>query len=308
MALSTGKFLEKLAKKTGLDINTEVFKPLLEFKDEIPDEVVAALDNKLLTVEAAKSNSEVNKVLRQQILGAADVKMDDIIKEMKLQPGEDFVAEKNSYEKLNMLSKLIYDAGQKKAAADNNAGVHETLKKEKEAFAAKETEYQKQFKEFQAQLAKANEEREKVEKNYNSTLENDRIQYDIYKKLLGKNYDLPAKMDDELKVQTAFVVVNNELNKRGFSIKRDENKKLGIFDKDGNPGYSENHNLLEFDSFLDAALAENKLLKINDSGQQQQSSQNQNGAQYIQNNQANNNGNAAIMSEIQAQISEFSKQ
>lgn len=305
--VTTGKFLEKLAKKAGIDTSSEAFKPLLELKEEIPDEVVASLDKSLLTVEAAKSNSEVNKALRQSILGVADVKMEDIIKEMKLQPGDDYVAEKNSYEKLGLLSKLIFDAGQKKAAADNNAGVHETLKKEKDAFAAKESEYQKQFKEFQAQLSAAKEAIDGTENKYKSTIENDRIQYDTYKKLLGKNFDLPKQMDDDLKVETAFVVVNKELKKRGLNIKRDESGKLALFDKDGNPGYSENHNLLEFDSFLDGALAQNKLLKINDSDDHQNTTQqNQPGATIIPGN--NNRGNSAIMAEIDQQIAEFSKQ
>lgn len=305
--VTTGKFLEKLAKKAGIDTTSEVFKPLLELKEEIPDEVVASLDKSLLTVEAAKNNSEVNKALRQSILGVADVKMEDIIKEMKLQPGDDFVNEKNSYEKLGMLSKLIYDAGQKKAAADNNAGVHETLKKEKEAFAAKEGEYQKQFKEFQAQLAAAKEQLDGTESKYKSTIENDRNLYDIYKKLLRKNFDLPKQMDDDLKAETALVVINKELKNKGLSIKRDENNKLALFDKDGNPGYSENHNLLDFDSFIDGALAQNKLLKINDSDDHQTTSQqNQNGATTIAS--GNNKGNTAIMAEIDQQIAEFARQ
>jgi len=305
MAVKVGKFLEKIAKKAGQDTTSEVFKPLLELDADIPDEIAALLDKNLLTVEAAKSHSEVNKALRQSILGVADSKMDDIIKEMKLQPGEDFVAEKNSYEKIAMLSKLIYDAGQKKASVDNQAGVHETLKKEKEAFAEKEKEFQKQFADYQNKLKAAQEAQEAKEKDFNSKLERNSIEYDLHKKLLGKKFDLPEKMDVDLKVQTALVTINNELAKRGLNIKRGEGRELGLFDKDGAPGYSEDHNLLKLDSFVDGVLAQNNLLKINDDSSIQNQNQNQNGVQTISNV---SKGNAAIIAEIDAQLAEFSKQ
>jgi len=307
MAVKVGKFLEKMAKKVGQDTTAEVFKPLLELDADIPDEIAALMDTNLLTVEAAKSNSEVNKALRQSILGVADSKMDDILKEIKVIPGDDFLKEKNTYEKLNMLSKMIYNAGQKKAAIDNQAGVHETLKKEKQAFEEKEKEFQKQFAEYQRQLKSAQELQEAKEKDYNSKLENNSINYDLYKKLLGKKFDLPEKMDVDLKVQTALLSINNELEKRGLSIKRGDGRELGLFDKDGKPGYSEDHNLLKLDSFIDGVLAQNNLLKINDggNGQNQNQNQNQNGATFIPSN--GGNGNAAIVADIDAQLAEFSK-
>lgn len=304
MAVKVGKFLEKIAKKAGQDTTAEVFKPLLELDADIPDEIAAAMDTNLLTIEGAKSNSEVNKALRQSILGVADSKMDEILKEIKVIPGDDFMKEKNTYEKINLLSKMIYDAGQKKASADNQAGVHETLKKEKEAFAEKEKEFQKQFAEYQKQLKASQEAYEAKDKEYNSKLESNSINYDLYKKLLGKKFDLPEKMDADLKVQTALLSINNELEKRGLNIKRGEGRELGLYDKDGKPGYSDDHNLLKLDSFIDGVLAQNNLLKINDSGSSQGQNQNPNGAQTIPNGST---GNAAILAEIDAQIAEFSK-
>lgn len=307
MAVKVGKFLEKIAKKAGQDTTAEVFKPLLELDADIPDEIAATIDNKLLTIEAAKSNSEVNKALRQSILGVADSKMDEILKEIKVIPGDDFINEKNTYEKINLLSKMIYDAGQKKADNDNKAGVHETLKKEKEAFAEKEKELQKQLAEYQRQLQTSKEAYEAQGKDFNSKLESNSINYDLYKKLLGKKYDLPEKMDSDLKVQTALVAINNDLERRGLSIKRGEGRELGLFDKDNAPGYSDDHNLLKLDSYIDGVLAQNNLLKINDDGQNngQNHNQNQNGAITIPNG---GKGNAAIIAEIDAQIAEFSKQ
>lgn len=303
MAVKLGKFFEKTFKKAGLDPAQEVLKPLLDLEEEMPDEIAATLEKNLLNIEEAKKHSDVNKALRQSILGAADTKMDDLIKEMKLQPGDDYVQEKNTYEKIGMLSKLIFDAGQKKATADNTAGVHETLKKEKEAFAQKEQEYAKQVQDFQAKLKQAQDQYEAQEKNYNETLSRNSINYDLYKKLLGKNYALPEKMDTDLKVETALVAINKDLSKRGLSIKRGEDQSLSLFDKDGAPGYDKDHNLLQLDNFLDGVLAQNNLLKVTDGGGSQNHNHNP-GATIIPGSEK---GNSAIVAEIDQQIVEFSK-
>lgn len=302
MPVKVGKFLEKIAKKAGQDTSVEAFKTLLELDMDIPDEIAASLDKNLLNIEDAKKHTDVNKALRQSILGAADLKMEEVLKEIKVQPDDTFINEHNTYEKIPMLAKMIYDAGQKKATADNQVGVHETLKKEKEAFAAKEADYQKQFGDFQAKLKAAQDQFEAREKTYNDSLESNSINYDLYKKLLGKNYVLPEKMDPDLKVETALVTIKNELGKKGLSIKRGEGRELGLFDKEGNPGYSADHNLLKLDDFLDGVLAQNNLLKINDSDNKNSG---QSGAQDIPG--ANKNGNSAIMAEIDQQIKEFSQ-
>ena len=72
--------------------------------------------------------------------------------------------------------------------------------------------------------------------------------------------------------------------------------------KEGQPAYSETNEALEPNTFIDGALAQNKLLKINDAGQQQQH-QASGGATQIQNNQQR--GNNAVLAEIEADLNMF---
>ena len=72
--------------------------------------------------------------------------------------------------------------------------------------------------------------------------------------------------------------------------------------KEGQPAYSETNEALEPNTFIDGALAQNKLLKINDANQQQQQ-QASSGASHIQNNQQK--GNTAVLAEIEADLNLF---
>jgi len=112
-------------------------------------------------------------------------------------------------------------------------------------------------------------------------------------------------MDSSLKVTTAQGAVNNELIKKGLVIKRNEAGQLVITDKDGNPAYNDSHEKIsDTNSFIDGVLAQNKLLKINDANQQSnQNSNASNGANFIPGNNPNQNqGNAAIVAEMDAQL------
>ena len=282
-----GTLIEKLFKKAGIDTTTEELKPLFALDTEVSDDTIGKVDKNLLTIEAAKSNSEVNKALRQSILGVADSKLDELIIELGLNPGEEYAANKNTYEKMVQLTKLAHEAGKKSSGANN--------KQTADDFAKKEADYNKQLKELKDGLAAK-------ETEFKSTRENDLTSFELQKILLGKEYIFPKEMDTNLKVNTALGAVQQELTKKGFSIKRTETGQLVIVNKEGQPAYSETNEALEPNTFIDGALAQNKLLKINDAGQQQQH-QASGGATQIQNNQQR--GNNAVLAEIEADLNMF---
>ena len=280
-----GVFLEGIFKKAGIEITDEL-KPLTELDTDITDTVTSQVNKNLLTVTAAISNSEVNKQLRQRILGVADEQMETLIAELGLQPDDAFVANKNTYEKITALTKLALESG-KKAAGSNNKTTAEEWQK-------KEAEYNKQLKELKDGLTAK-------ETEFKTTRENDLTAFELQKILLGKDYIFPAEMDTNLKVNTALGAVQQELTKKGFNIKRNESGQLVIVNKEGQPAYSDTNEALEPNTFIDGALAQNRLLKVSDSSQQQQ--QGSHGAQTIQNNQQK--GNTAILQEIEADLNLF---
>lgn len=288
-----GSILERQFKKLGIDITTDEIKPLLLLDTEVPDELAGKIDKGLLTIEAAKTNPDVNKILKQQILAGIDAKIEDIIKEHGVTVGDDFVNEKNTYEKVPMLSKLLMETGRKKAEASSKEGVSEVLKKEREGFTAKEADYNKKLKDLADSLTGK-------ETEFKSTMESTLTSFELQKILLGKDYVFPKEMDSSLKVQTALGAINKDLKTKGLVAKLNDAGTLVITDKDGNKAYTDKHEPIEnADSYFDGVLTQNKLLNINDPKAQQQSSGS--GAQNIILGAAGQ-GNPAIVAEIEASL------
>lgn len=293
MAVKTGILLEKLFKKAGIDTTNEEFKPLFALDADIADEYANKVDSSLLTLEAAKGNPEINRMLRKSHFDTVDQKLIDIIKESGVTLSEDYEKEPNTLVKIGILSKALKDAGKKEALAAKNENVHETLKKQADEFAIKEREIQNQLKTLTDTLTAK-------ETEFKSIRESDLTDFDLDKILLGKDYIFPKEMDGSVKVNTAKGVVKTELAKLGLIVKRDEAGQLVITDKDGQPGWTKNHEKVETNSFIDGVLAQNKLLKINDSGSQQQGQNGSNGTHLIPG--SNGQKNSAVISELDAQL------
>jgi hypothetical protein len=289
-----GAVLERQLKKLGIDITDEL-KPLIAADLEVPEEIAKKIDQGLLTIEAAKTNPEITKVLKQSTLAGADAKMDDIIKEMGLTVGDDFVNEKNTYEKIAMLSKMLHQHGLKKGEGNSKGDLSQTLQKEREAWGKKEEEMQKKLQTLTESLTTK-------ETEYSNTRSEDRKEMAFFKKLLPKDYVFPKDMDNEIKVTTAMGVINTKLKSLGLHAKLNEAGTLIITDKDGNKAYNERHEPIDdVDSFIDGVLTQNKLLNVNDpTKQQQQQTPGSLGAGGIQLTGANKN--AHILNEIDAQL------
>ncbi len=282
-----GALIEKLFKKAGIDTNTDDLKSVFENETEVSDEIAGKVDKSLLTIEAAKSNADLTKYFRKTILGVADEKIDEVITEFGLQPGEDFTEKTNTYEKIKILGKLAVEAGKKSGSAPD--------KRTADQWAAKEADYNNQIKVLkETATAKEND--------YKTSRESDLTSFELQKILLGKDYIFPKEMDNNLKITTALGAVTTELNKKGYSLKRNEAGQLIIVNKEGQPAYSETNEAVEPTTFIDGALAQNKLLKINDSSQQQASGSG--GATTVVPGNGVK-GNSSIVAEIDAQIAQF---
>lgn len=282
--MKLGSLLEKQFKKIGLDTTTDDLKAIIALDTEVPDDLANKLDKGLLTVEAAKSNSEVNKALRQSILGVADSKMDELIAELGLVPGDDFVADKNTYDKISKLTKLALDAGKESNASKDKGTADE--------WAKKEADYNKQIKDLKDLM-------KNKETEFATARENDLTTFELKTILSGKEYIFPKEMDSHLKISTALGAVNTELQRKGFSIKRDQTGNLIVVNKDGQPAYSDTNEAIKPDTFIDGALAQNKLLKINDPNQKP-IIPGSSGVPIIPG--AGNQGNAAVVAEIAAEL------
>jgi len=275
-----GAILATQFKKLNIEIN-DALKPLIELDTDVPDDIASKFNNGLLTIEAAKSNSDVIKTIKANALDGVDKKMNEIITDLTLQPGDDFVNSQNTYEKVAMLSKLIHETGKKAAGAGSKTTAEE--------FAKKEADLQKALKDANDRItAQASE--------FQSKYENQQLDFDLKTILSGKDYIFPKEMDNGLKLNTAKGAIELELQKSGFSLKRNEAGQLIIVNKDGQPAYNDKHEALEPATFIDGALARNNMLKINDPNPQNPTP----GPGTIP-MPANPKGNAAVVAEIESE-------
>lgn len=248
-----GTLLSNLAKKAGVDTSTPEFISLLSHDIDIPDATASAIEKNLMDVNAAKANVQVRNALRTEALNGVDSKVDELLAEMGLtdEDSTDIKAEKNSYEKVAKLTRKVKELEEKKSKTGKGA--------DKEA-------YEKQIRELNDSIKAVKADLVKKEKEFNDAREGDLTNFEQYKLLLGKNYVFPDDMDTELKLQTALAAVNKSLQKDGFKMVRDaETGLLTVQKKDGTQAYNDKNELVQAGSYIDGALAQNKLLKVTDS-------------------------------------------
>lgn len=248
MAKKVGDLIKALFTKAGIDLTKDEIKKVVELTDELPDDIADSVDKALIAVGSAHENTDVIKKVRTVALNAVDKKMDDAIAELGLEMDDDFKGNKNTFDKILLLSKAAKIAGEKKAAPGTSA-------KDKIEWADKERELQRLLKEEK-------DGRINDKKDFDTVRANDGISFELKQLLGGKNYVFPKEMDASIKINTAMGAVQAELAKKGFSINRNEQGQLCILTKDGTPAYSDTHVALEPNTFIDGVLAQNKLLTV----------------------------------------------
>lgn len=282
-----GTLLSDLAKKAGVDITQQEFVSLLSHDIEIPDAIATAMNKGLLNIDAAKNNPEVRKAARAEVLNGVDSKVSEILEELGIDDASEILEEKNSYEKITKLTKKVNELAAKKAGS--------TKKEEKDILEQKIADLNKEIKTLK-------DGHTVKEKEWQEARNGDLTNFEIQKILLGKEYSLPKEMDADLKVTTAQSAINKALAAKGLKLVRNEQGQLAIVDKDGNKAYSENHEELQVGSFIDGALAQNKLLKVNDQGQDGGGNS---GQQTIISTGGGQQGNAQAVASIDAQMKEL---
>jgi NADH dehydrogenase/NADH:ubiquinone oxidoreductase subunit G len=274
-----GTLLSDLAKKAGVDTTQQDFVSLLSHDIEIPDAIATKLNQGLLNIDAAKNNPDIKKALRAEALNGVDSKISELLEELGItSEATEILEEKNSFEKIAKLTRKVKDLESKKAGA--------TKKEDKDALETKIADLNKELKTAKDSITAK-------EKEWQDLRNGDLTNFEIQKKLLGKEYALPKEMNADLKVTTAQSAINMALQAKGYKLVRNEQGSLQIVDKDGNKAYSDSHEELQVDSFIDGALAQNKLLKVNDQSQ----GGGGNSSTIIQND-GSGKGNASIVAEI----------
>jgi len=275
--MNIGEFINSQAILAGIPADDAALKEILInpelTKVVLPDTITSRIKSSLLTVEQAKTNIDIKKHFTANALDSVDAKIKGLIEEFGFDDESRSLidSEKNSYNKISLLSKQIQLAeakkasatgGDKKALADEIAKLNAAIVSEKAASAKMVAE---------------------AKSGYDSQL----------KDLLLENhlasFDYGNGMDKEVNILTAKALLQSALNEKKASVKLEgKNFRLVNADDDSLP-YNENHAPVEFNDFTKRLLNEKKLLKVSGGN----NNNNNGGGNQMQ--PSNNNGNSAIV-------------
>lgn len=251
--MKTGEFLNKLAVKSGIAATDKHLMGLLsksEFaNEEIPDDLAKAIDEALMTEDAAKANPNVIKKIKGETLNGADALVDRILKDFGYDDADiaDIKSEKNTFSRIEKTANAIKLLEAKKAGANTNT--------DKAAL-------QRQIEELNNKIRESVTTSEKTLADLKASHINELTNAELKALLAPKKFALPEDMDQRLKNDIALSAVNAELKTKGLQIVN-TNGALDIKRTDGTDAYDSTNRKIDVTNFVDGVLAQNKLLAVN---------------------------------------------
>jgi hypothetical protein len=247
-----GEYINTLAKQAGMSGEEPELKSLLSNTQvsgaEIPDAIVQKINGGLLTLESAKNNSEIKKHFFAQAYNGLDSELTGVFGELGIseEVKAELLAEKSSTKRASLLAKKVKEIESLKASAGKGD----------------KAELQKIIDDLNAQIKTEKETAKKAIDQVNAD-KNEFVKGYMISGSLGKfNYatDL-AKEENFLLPKTK---IQNALKEKGLRVViENENLKL---ETEAGTDYFENNTKVDFNSFLEKTLSNNKLLAVSDPG------------------------------------------
>ena len=290
--------INSLASKCGKQ-NEQAVIDILSRSDlqniDMADDVANAINNNLLTVDAAKNNLTVKNHFNALALGSVDTEILNAIKKLEL--GDEFETEisenKNTFEKIRKLSEKM------KESVDNlKASQGKVDDKAVEKYTAK-------INQLNADMAKLKEstvpktELEKVQHESNNAIRD----YMIHSKISGLKF-ANQEVGNDVNITLANVLLNNALSKSKAAVVKDGNDLKLKNSEDTKLDYlNEQNKNVSFDDFMNKVFADSKILAV--SGKQPNTPPAQPAGSFIPPAQGQPSGTAEFQSEVQAAINEL---
>ena len=249
--------VNSLASKCGKQ-NEQAVIDILSRADlqniDLADDVANAINNNLLTVEAAKNNLTLKNHFNAITLGSVDAEILSMIKKLEL--GEEFETEitglKNTFEKQRKLAEKLKESIDNLKASQGK-GDDKAIER-----------YTKQINDLNAKIAQLNEttvpkkELEKVQKESESAVRD----FMVNSKIAGLKF---ANQDvgNDVNITLANVLLNNALTKNKAVVVKDGNDLKLKNSEDQNLDYlNEQNKNVSFDDFMNKVFADSKILAV----------------------------------------------
>lgn len=261
--MNLADLLNKLGVTAGIKDDNEEFKALVQVKElaktNVPDDLAklfeTALDDELLSVEAAKNNEDLKNHFFATFANGIDSEIDNAIKALGIDD-ETVTLLKNtdsSFKKISLLptrlkskyEALIEEAKKgDKTPEDIEKLNGEITKLNEELSGIKDTTVDKEF-------------HENAISSHATAMKNMNV-----KNLLAAR-KLTTTLPRNVAIEAAMSVFNSELKAKGITL----NDELQLKSSDGTLDYfDKNNKKVEIGDFVDSLLAENKLLEVSPTG------------------------------------------
>lgn len=253
--MKLGDFLNTQAAKLGLQNEKELIDILSKSEianTDIPDSLANAMDNGLMTIDSAKNNFVLKNHFTGTTLNAVDAKL---IEDLDLDEDTTMALqnERNSYNKIAIVKNAL------------RAQI-EQLKSGNPEDKSKKAEIERQIKELNDTISANKQNHSLAIKDLQDRHNTEITDFILTNHLASKNY---ANKDWDANDNIAFskTLIHNALADRGIAVVRDGNnlklKQSGAPELD----YYENNKPISFSDFADSILASKKMIAINNSGE-----------------------------------------
>lgn len=242
-------FLTNLATKAGFDVasNQAYFDALPE--TEVPVEVIAGIDNSLISLRDAKNNhSEIASVYRKQVFDGLDKTNLALFDELEI-PDDlraEFAAEASPFKRQALIARKVAELKSAKSASGSST--------DKAAF-------QKQIDDLQAALRAEKENTGKAKTDYEKELQTFKTKYKL-NELIAGHKTIHDELDPSMRSMILDQIITKNLQDNQAQLVFNEQGELSLQKTDGSTYYGENNLPVTPAQFIEQTLAKNKQLKV----------------------------------------------
>lgn len=279
MAKKLSEFLKNLVVKAGGNPEDEALKGALTALNadyELADELVSAIDNGLLSISTAKNNyPELKNHYFAQAYKGLDSELDKVIESEHLP--EEAIAE------------LRQETSSTKRAAKLALKIKELEAKKGNAKQTDTTKLNEQIVDLNNQLRAEKDARAQLEQEHGKNIKSVKKSYAM-NQLLSGYQTIHDGLDPETKGIILNALINKHLKAKNATLDINDKDEFILLGENNSNVFTEDNRLLTPKTFIDKVLADEKMLKVNDSNNNNGNNNNNNNSYRPNNGQHFNNG------------------
>ncbi len=255
MPISVAELFNKIASKAGIPADHQAMKDILSnaeiSKIMVPDTLSDELQAGLYNLESARA--KLHPVIKAETLNLMDAEILSMASEFGIdeETAKEIKSSENTSKRIKALAGKIKDLEGKKAGADKGD----------------KAEYTKQINDLKAQMADAIKAKDTEITQIKAQSENEITQFALRSKLASFAYALD-NVPKDVNILTANQLLTQSLSADDAVVAYDKTTgQMKLVKKDGTDFYDKTNNKVDFNTYTERVLAQNKLLKVSDPSQ-----------------------------------------